>query len=71
MIDMQLLNNALVALAVLVGAAITLSIAIVAVAAITERTKARRGAGGAGGSRTAIPQHPAPKTGDARQLVLR
>jgi hypothetical protein len=69
MIDMQLLNNALVALAVLVGAAITLSIAIVAVAAITNRVRS----GGTGGTRRDLPRHPAPATGsgDDRRLVLR
>jgi hypothetical protein len=83
MVDMQLLNSALLALAILVGAAITLSITIVAVAGLTQRGQARHGgAGGTGrGDRTggtspgggtgrALPGHPAPETDDARTLVL-
>jgi hypothetical protein len=69
MIDMQLLNNALVAIAILVGVAVTISAAIVAVAAITGRRQTRHG--GSGGSGTALPKRPAPATEDARTLVLR
>lgn len=72
MVDMQLLNNVLVALAVLVGAAIALSAAIVAVAAISQRGHARHGGtSGPGGSGHDLPRHPAPETDEARRLVLR
>lgn len=72
MIDMQLLNSALMAVAVLLGAAITLSIAIAAVSAITRRGQARHGGtGGTGGTGPVRQPHPAPETDDARRLVLR
>lgn len=72
MLDMNLVNGALIALAVLVGTAIALSVAIVAVAAVTQRGQARRGGtGGAGGTEHDVPRHPAPDTEDARSLVLR
>jgi len=71
MVDVQLLNDTLVALAVLVGAAIAFSFAIVAVAAITKRSQARNvRSGGTGGTRHEIPPR-APDTDDARRLVLR
>jgi hypothetical protein len=66
MVDMQLLNSTLVALAVLTGVAIALSAAIVAVAAIIRRGYARTG-----GSQRGLLQHPAAGTRDARRLVLR
>jgi hypothetical protein len=71
MIDMQLLNNTLMALAVLVGAAITFSVAIVAIAAIAERRRVRHGgAGGSGGPGIDLPRRPAPEIEDVRTLVL-
>jgi hypothetical protein len=73
MIDMQLLNSALMALAVLVGAAITLSAAIVAVAGITGRRRARYGgsggSGGSGGTGIGLSPRPARDVEDARVLV--
>jgi len=71
MVDVQLLNDTLVALAVLVGVAIAFSFAIVAVAAIVKRGQARNiGTGGTGGTRHEIPPR-APDSDDARRLVLR
>jgi hypothetical protein len=74
MVDTQLLNGALLALAIIVGAATALSITIVAVADLTLRGKARRaGSGGTspdGGTRRDLPPHPAPETGRDRTLVL-
>jgi hypothetical protein len=66
MIDMQLLGSALVALAILVGAAVALSAAMVAAAAITHRGQTPRG-----GTRRDLPPQPVPDDDDARQLVLR
>jgi hypothetical protein len=68
MVDMQLLNGTLLALAIIVGAAIALSITIVAVAGLTRRGQARHS--GTGGSGRGLPQHPAPETDHARTLVL-
>jgi hypothetical protein len=66
MVDMQLLNGVLVALAVLVGAAITLSIAIMAAAAVTQRGHARPGGpGGPGEASRELPRHSAAETGAA------
>ncbi len=74
MVDVQLLNDTLVALAVLVGMAIAFSFTIVAVAAIVKRGQARNigtgGTGGTGGTRHEIPPR-APDSDDARRLVLR
>jgi hypothetical protein len=74
MVDMQLLNGALLALAILVGVAITLSLTIVAVAGLTQRGQARPGGtGGTGpGCRTGreLSRQPAPETDQARTLVL-
>jgi ABC-type nickel/cobalt efflux system permease component RcnA len=69
MVDMQLLNGVLVALAVLVGAAITLSIVILAAAAVTQRGHARPG--GPGGASGELPRHSAAETDEARRLVSR
>jgi hypothetical protein len=66
MIDTQLLDGILVALAVLVGAAIALSLAIFAVSSVTRPGQTPRG-----GIRRDLPQHPQPDTDDARELVLR
>ncbi len=66
MIDMQLLNNALMALAILVGVATALSVAMVAAATITQRGSAPRG-----GTRREPPPQPTPDNDNARELVLR
>ena len=67
MFGMQLLDGVLVALAVLVGAAIALSAAILAVSLAT-----RPGQAPQGGIRRDPPQpQPQPDTDDARVLVLR
>jgi len=66
MIDMQLLGGVLVAVAVLLGAAITLSAAILAVTPLS-----RPGQAPHGGIRRDMPPHPQPDTDDARTLVLR
>ena len=58
MIDMQHLDSALVVLAILVGAAIALS--------VTHRGQTPRG-----GTRRDLPPQPVPDDDDARQLVLR
>jgi hypothetical protein len=64
MIDSQLLIGVLVALAGLVGAAVALSVAMMAAARI--------GPGQAphGGIRRELPSQPEPDTDDARELVL-
>jgi len=66
MISMQLLDGALVALAVLVGAAIALSLAILAASLAAKPGQPPRG-----GIRRDLPQHPQPDTDDRRVLVLR
>jgi hypothetical protein len=66
MIDMQLLDGVLVALAVLVGAAIALSVTILLAASVAKRGQAPRG-----GIRRDLPPAPQPDTDDARTLVLR
>jgi hypothetical protein len=65
-IDMQLFNGVLLALAVLVGAAIVLSVAMLAAAAV-----ARPGQAPPGGIRRDLPEYPQPDPGRARELVLR
>jgi len=77
MVDTQLLNGTLLALAIIVGAAITLSITIMAIAGLTQRGKTRHagagpaaGTGPAGGTPHDLPPHPAPETGHDRTLVL-
>jgi hypothetical protein len=69
MIDMQLLNGALLALAIVIGAAIALAVAMVAAAAV-----GHGGQGGQtprGGTRRDLPRQPVPDDDDARELVLR
>jgi hypothetical protein len=61
MIDMQLFDGALLALAVLVGAAIVLSVTMLAAAKVAKRSRPPHG-----GIRRDLPQHPQPDTGDAR-----
>jgi hypothetical protein len=63
---MQLLNGILVALAVLVGTTIALSVTILAAA-----STARRGQAPRGGIQPDLPPAPQPDTDDARTLVLR
>jgi hypothetical protein len=70
MIDMQLLNSALMALAILVGAAIALSAAMAVAAIISRRPRRAPGQPPHGGTRRDLPQHPAPDQDDARELVL-
>ena len=62
---MQFLDSVLVALAVLVSAAIAISLATLAAASVT-----RPGQPPHRGIRPAPPQHPHPNTDDARTLVL-
>ena len=66
MIDTQLLDGMLLALAIMVGAAIALSVAMVAAAAA-----ARRGQTPRGGTRRELPRQPMPDDDNARELVLR
>jgi len=65
MIDMQLLGGVLIALAILVGASIAISLAMTATAsgAQTDQTPP-------GGIRRDPPRQPEPDTDDARELVL-
>jgi len=66
MINMQLLDGVLVALAVLFGAAIALSVVMLAV-----RSVSKPGPAPQGGIRPDLPQQPQSDTDDARVLVLR
>jgi hypothetical protein len=66
MIDMQLLGGVLMALAVLVGVSIAISLAIMATG-----SAARTGQAPPGGIRRDPPPQPQPDTDDARELVLR
>jgi hypothetical protein len=66
MISTQLLSGVLLALAVLGGAALTLSVTIYAAASAAKRGQAPRG-----GIRRDLPPAPQPDTDDARTLVLR
>jgi hypothetical protein len=65
MIDIHLLNGALIALALIVGTAVALSVAMVAAAGVTRPGPAPRG-----GTRRDQPQPPAPDADHARELVL-
>jgi hypothetical protein len=65
MINMQLLDGVLVALAVLVGAAVALSVAMLAV-----RSVSKPGPAPHGGIRPDPPQQPQSDTDDDRVLVL-
>ena len=64
MIDMHILDGALVALAALVGLAIALCTVMLATASVGRSGPAPRG-----GSRPDLPLHPQPDTDDARVLV--
>jgi hypothetical protein len=66
MIDMQLLGGVLMALAVLVGVSIAISLAILAAPSVTQPGQAPPG-----GIRPDPPRCPQPDTDDARPLVLR
>ena len=66
MINMQLLDGVLVALAVLFGAAIALSVVMLAV-----RSVSKPGPAPQGGIGPDLPQQPQSDTDDARVLVLR
>jgi hypothetical protein len=66
MINMQLLDGVLVALAVLVGAAVALSVVMLAV-----RSVSKPGPAPQGGIRPDLPQQPQSDTDDDRVLVLR
>ena len=65
MINMQLLDGVLVALAALVGLAVVLSLVLLAMASVR-----KSGPPPQGGSRPDLPQHPQSDTDDARVLVL-
>ena len=66
MINMQLLDGVLLALAVLVGAAIALSVVMLAVGSASKPGPAPQG-----GIRPDLPQQPQSDTDDARVLVPR
>ncbi|HJY04030.1 MAG TPA: hypothetical protein VJ351_24775 [Streptosporangiaceae bacterium] len=66
MIDMQLLGGVLMALAVLVGVSIAISLAIMATG-----SAAQTGQAPPGGIRRNPPPQPQPDPDDARELVLR
>jgi hypothetical protein len=77
MIDMHLLDGALLALVIVIGAAITLALAMVAAASFSQRGQTPRG-----GTRRDLPRRPVPDDDDlsrqpvhdddnARELVLR
>ena len=65
MIDMQVLDGVLVALAALIGAAIVLSVVMVAA-----RSVGRAGPAPQGGIRPELPQQPQSDSDDDRVLVL-
>lgn len=62
MINMQLLDGVLIALAVLVGIAIALSLTMMAAASV-----AKPGQAPPGGIKRDLPQQPQPDTDDARE----
>jgi hypothetical protein len=66
-IDMQSLNDAIMAIVTTVGIAVTVSLAFVLAGAFFERSKARAGQA----IRAAVPAQYATQTDDARELVLR
>ena len=66
-IDLQSLNDAIIAIVSTVGIAVAVSLAFVAAGAFFERGKARA----AQAVRAAVPQQHPTRTDDARELVLR
>ena len=66
MINIHLLNGVLVAAALLIGAAVALSLVMLAAARVTGPGRAPHG-----GIRRDLPQQPQPESEDARVLVLR
>ena len=72
MLDMQLLNDGLVTVAVLIGVAITLAIAVMTAARVSRTGQSRPGQAPHGGIRRDLPLQPQPDTDvdDARELVL-
>jgi hypothetical protein len=79
MIDIQILGGVLMALAVLVGASIAISLAIMATGSVTQTGQTPPGGirrdpprqTPPGGIRRDPPRQPHPDTDDARELVLR
>ncbi len=77
MIDMQLLNDALLALLIVVGAAVALSLAMVAAATLSRPGQTPRGGTGRVMPRRPVPDDdylprvPVPDDDRARELVLR
>jgi hypothetical protein len=65
MIDMQVIGGVLMALAVLVGVSIAISLAIMATGSAVQT-----GQTPPGGTRRDPPRQPQPDTDDARELVL-
>ncbi len=66
MIDTQLIDGVLVALAALAGVAIVLSVVMLAASSVS-----RPGPAPHGGTRRDVPQHPQSDSDDDRVLVLR
>lgn len=66
MIDLQILYSALIALAILVGLAAALAVAMVAGTAVTQGGSTPRG-----GTPRDLPDQPTPDHDHARELVLR
>jgi hypothetical protein len=64
MIDIHVLNGVLLAAALLIGAAVVLSLVMLAAARVTGPGRAPHG-----GIRRDVPQHPQPDADDARVLV--
>ena len=72
MLDMQLLNDALVTVAVLIGTAITLAVTIIAAARVSRSGQSRPGQAPHGGIQRDLPLQPQPDADvdHARELVL-
>jgi hypothetical protein len=71
MIDMQFLGGALLALAIVIGAAIALSLAMFAAASFSQPGRTAGGQTPRGGTRRDLPRQSAPDDDNARELVLR
>jgi hypothetical protein len=65
MIDMQILDGVLLAMAVLVGAAVVLSLAMLASAKVAKPSQPPHG-----GNRRDLPEHPQPDTDDAARKAI-